>query len=330
MMEVYIIAEAGINHNGRFDTAKELILTAKKIGANAIKFQTFKSDNLTVKDSPLANYQKKSSSSLTQHQMLKKLELSYENFTDLKNYCTEIGIDFISTAFDLESLDFLKSINQNVWKVPSGEITNLPYLRKLSQIANNVILSTGMSTLEEIQQAFDLLKENVEKISILHCTSEYPAPLEDVNLKVIEKFKELFQVEIGYSDHTEGIIVPLSAVALGATIIEKHFTLDKNAEGPDHKSSLNPTEFKAMVKGIRDLETALGSSEKVVTPSERKNRDIVRKSIVALKPIKKDEVFSETNVTTKRPGFGISPMKWDEVIGKKAPKDFEKDDFIIL
>ena len=329
-MGVYIIAEAGVNHNGNFNTAKDLILMAKKIGANAIKFQTFKSDNLTVKNSPLANYQKNALQMNSQYHMLKKLELSYKSFTDLKTYSKEVGIDFISTAFDLESLEFLKSIHQNIWKIPSGEITNLPYLRKISQIANNVILSTGMSTLEEVRQAFDLLKGNVEKISILHCTSEYPAPLVDVNLKVIEKFKNLFNVEIGYSDHTKGIIVPISAVALGATIIEKHFTLDENAEGPDHKSSLNPTEFKEMVQGIRDLEIALGSSDKVVTPSEKPNRDIVRKSIVALKPIKLNEVFSELNLTTKRPGFGISPMKWDEVIGKKARKDFDKDEFITL
>lgn len=329
-MGVYIIAEAGINHNGSFKTAKELIVRAKEAGANAIKFQTFKSDNVTVQDSPLANYQKSSSNINSQYQMLKKLELSYDNFASLKDYSMNLGIDFISTAFDLESLDFLKSINQHVWKVPSGEITNLPYLRKLSQIANNVILSTGMSTIEEIKQAFELLNKNVEKISILHCTSEYPAPLEDVNLKVIETFKELFKVEIGYSDHTEGIIVPVSAVALGATIIEKHFTLDKNAEGPDHKSSLNPTEFAEMVKGIRDIEIAMGHSEKVVTPSESPNRDIVRKSIVALKPIQKNEEFSALNLTTKRPGYGISPMKWDEVVGKKATKDFNKDDLITL
>lgn len=329
-MSVYIIAEAGVNHNGDFDKAKELVVTAKKIGANAIKFQTFKSDSLTIENSPLANYQRKTLNLGNQHQMLKRLELSYEDFKELKNYAKKTGIDFISTAFDLESLDFLNSIGQKIWKVPSGEITNLPFLRKLSQIANNVILSTGMSTLEEVKTAFNLISKNVEKISILHCTSEYPAPLKDVNLRVIEKFRELFKVDIGYSDHTEGITVPLSAVALGATIIEKHFTLDKNAEGPDHKSSLNPNEFRSMIMAIRDLEIALGSSEKVVTPSEQNNRDIVRKSIVASKPIKKGEIFSELNLTTKRPGYGISPMGWDEVIGKKARKNFDKDDFISL
>lgn len=260
--------------------------------------------------------------------MIKKLELSFEQFIELKRYCDEMRIKFLSTPFDLDSIEFLKKLGMKIWKVPSGEITNLPYLRKIAEVADEIILSTGMSDLCEISKAVEILKKENKKILILHCNTEYPTPMEDVNLRAMELLKEKFNVEVGYSDHTLGIEVPIAAVALGARIIEKHFTLDKNMEGPDHKASLEPEELKKMVAGIRNIEEALGKKQKEVTESEKKNKDIARKSIVAKKNIKKGEIFTEESLTVKRPGNGISPMQWDEVIGKISIRNFEEDELI--
>lgn len=335
MDHTLIIAEAGVNHNGDFEIAKKLVDAAARAGADYIKFQTFKAEALVSKNAQKAEYQQtnikeKDSSQLN---MLKKLELSERQHLDLIHYCQEKNIHFFSTAFDLESINFLKSCNLNLWKIPSGEITNYPYLKKIAQTGEPVILSTGMCTMEDIENAIAVLTANgtkKEDITVLHCNTEYPTPMQDVNLKAMQTISRELGVKVGYSDHTLGIEVPIAAVALGATIIEKHFTLDRNMEGPDHKASLEPDELKAMVDAIRNIEQALGSAEKTVTDSERKNMTVARKSIVALTSIKKGDLFSETNITVKRPGSGISPMLWESVLGQIASRDFEEDELIEL
>lgn len=333
MKKVFIIAEAGVNHNGSLETAKRLVDVAKQAGVDAVKFQTFKAKNLVSKAAQKADYQKKNTGNSDDKQidMLKKLELSFDDFRELKNYCDKVGVIFMSTPFDFDSLDFLNTIEMPNYKIPSGEITNLPYLIRIAKAGREVILSTGMCDMEEIEQAVDALqKYGASKISLLHCTTEYPAPFEEVNLNAMLTLKEKFGLETGYSDHTRGIEIPVAAVALGAKIIEKHFTLDKNMEGPDHKASLNPQELSEMVSAIRNVEKSLGTGEKKPTKSELKNRTVARKSIVALRDIKKGENFTEENITVKRPGNGISPMKWFDVLGKTAVQDFDEDELIEL
>jgi N,N'-diacetyllegionaminate synthase len=323
----FIIAEAGVNHNGSIVLAKKLIDKAVHAGCDAVKFQTFKAENVISKIAEKTEYQKKrTDSGENQLQMIKKLELSYDDFTELKNYCDDRGIMFLSSPFDVESVDFLANLGVEYFKIPSGEIVNLPYLRKIASYGKKVILSTGMATLEEIEAAVKILRPC--QVSLLHCTTEYPCPHDEVNLRAIQTLKNEFDLEVGYSDHAEGIEIPAAAVAMGATIIEKHFTLDKNMEGPDHGASLNPEELIRMVQVIRNIEKAMGNGEKVPSRSELKNIAIVRKSIVAKRDIKKREIFSDENLTTKRPGNGISPMKWDEIIGTIAQKNYNKDELI--
>ena len=330
-MAVYIIAEAGVNHNGSFELACKLVDSAKHAGADCIKFQTFKSENLVSHTAKKAEYQKKTTGDSSQQEMLKKLELSFDEFLQLKSYCEKVGICFLSTPFDFDSIDFLNSIDMPFWKIPSGEVTNLPYLVALAKTGKAVVMSTGMCTLQEIREAVKVLKENGTKdIKLLHCNTEYPTPFEDVNLKAMQTLRDELHLEVGYSDHTKGIEVPIAAVALGATTIEKHFTLDRNMEGPDHKASLEPNELAAMVCAIRNIEKAIGTGEKLPSPSEKKNIAIARKSIVAKAKIKAGEVFTEENITVKRPGTGISPMKWFDVLGTKAIRDFDEDELISL
>ena len=332
MSKVKIIAEAGVNHNGDIIIAKKMIDFAKKAGADYIKFQTFIPENLVSKHAKKAEYQKTTTASdESQIQMLRKLMLSKNEFIELSDYCKATFIGFISTPFDLESVGFLNSFNMDFWKVPSGEITNLPYLVEIAKTGKPIILSTGMSDLDEIDAALNVLHSNgAGKITLLHCNTQYPTPMEDVNLNAMLTLKDRYKCDVGYSDHTLGIEVPIAAVALGATVIEKHFTLDRNMEGPDHKASLEPNEFKSMVSAIRNIEKALGTGNKVASPSETENKDIARKSIVASRMIKKGEVFSKDNITTKRPGSGISPMKWYNVIGAVAKRDFQEDELIEL
>ena len=329
MKQTFIIAEAGVNHNGSLDLAKKLIEKAKEAGADCVKFQTVeKPENLVSKFAKKAEYQiQNTGSNESQLEMLKKLCLTYENFTELKNYCDEKGIMFLSTPFDLESIDFLNDLGMTLFKIPSGEITNLPYLRKINSFGKKVILSTGMATIDEIKEALNVLK-NCD-VSLLHCTTEYPCPYDNVNMKAMLTMKEHFNLPVGYSDHTQGIEIPIMAVAMGAEIIEKHFTLNKTMEGPDHKASLEPEELKQMVKSIRNIEKAFGSGVKEPQESEKKNIEIARKSIVAKCNIKKGEILTADNLTVKRPATGISPMKWDEVIGTLASKDFSEDENII-
>ena len=330
-MSVYIIAEAGVNHNGSFELACRLADAAKEAGADCVKYQTFKSENLVSKDAQKAEYQKKTTGDSSQQDMLKKLELSYDSFVRLKEYCNKIGICFLSTPFDFESIDFLKSLDMPFWKIPSGEVTTYPYLVALAKTGKPVVMSTGMCEMNEIADAIKVLKDNGTKdIKLLHCNTEYPTPFEDVNLTAMKTMREAFGVEVGYSDHTKGIEVPIAAVALGATIIEKHFTLDRNMEGPDHKASLEPQELKQMVCSIRNIEKAIGTGDKTPSASEKKNITIARKSIVAKKEIKAGEVFTVENITVKRPGTGISPMRWNEVLGTKAVRDFNEDEKIEL
>lgn len=332
MEKVFILVEAGVNHNGCLETAKKMIQVAKDSGADAIKFQTFKAEKLVSKFAEKAEYQKNNTQIIeSQLEMIKRLELTFEDFKELKEYCEELGILFLSTPFDFESIEFLKELKMEIWKIPSGEITNLPYLRKVGKIAKKIIISTGMCELFEIEEALNILKDSgVSDIAILHCNTEYPTPMKDVNLRAMQTLKKKFKQKIGYSDHTLGIEVPIAAVALGAEIIEKHFTLDKCMIGPDHKASLNPIELKNMIDSIRNIEVALGSADKFVTESELKNKNIARKSIVAKKNISQGEIFTEDNLTIKRPGNGISPMKWDEVIGKIAKKEFIEDELITI
>ena len=329
MEHVYIIAEAGVNHNGNFELAKKMVDAAKMAGVDCVKFQTFKSENLVSHSAQKAEYQKKTTGDSFQLGMLKKLELSYAQFAELKKYCEKVEIEFLSTPFDLESIDFLNDLGVPFWKVPSGEITDLPYLVKIAQTGKPVIMSTGMSTMKEIEEAVCVLHQNgAEDIQLLHCNTEYPTPFEDVNLNAMHAMKKRFHLEVGYSDHTSGIEVPIAAAALGAKVIEKHFTLEKNMEGPDHKASLEPQELVAMVQGIRHVEQALGSEEKAPTSSEKKNTDVARKSIVAKRKILAGEILTEDYITVKRPGSGISPMRWYEVLGTAAIRDFEEDELI--
>lgn len=334
MSKTIIIAEAGVNHNGSLDLAKELVLAAKRAGADYVKFQTSVPEKLISKVAKMAEYQKTNiGKEESQLEMLRKLVLKLEDFSVLKEYCDQQGIKFMSTPFDLTSIDVLEPLGMDYWKIPSGEITNLPYLRKIAKLHQPVILSTGMSCLGEIEDALRVLTEegiNKEQISLLHCNTEYPTPFEDVNLKAMHTLKECFGVRVGYSDHTKGIEVPIAAVAMGAEIIEKHFTLDKTLPGPDHVASLEPQELKAMVDSIRNIEKATGSGIKQVSSSEKKNIAIARKSIIAARDIKAGETFTEENLTVKRPGNGINPMRWDEVIGQVAKRDFVEDELIEL
>lgn len=332
MSRVKIIAEAGVNHNGNIIIAKKMIDFAKEAGVDYIKFQTFIPENLVSKYAKKAEYQKiTTASDESQLQMLRKLMLSKNEFIELSDYCKATSIGFISTPFDLESVDFLNSFNMDFWKVPSGEITNLPYLVEIAKTGKPIILSTGMSDLDEIDAALNVLHSNgAGKITLLHCNTQYPTPMEDVNLNAMLTLKDRYNCDVGYSDHTLGIEVPIAAVGLGATVIEKHFTLSSDMEGPDHKASLEPKEFKSMVSAIRNIEKALGTGNKVASPSETENKDIARKSIVASRMIKKGEVFSKDNITTKRPGSGISPMRWYNVIGAVAKRDFQEDELIEL
>ena len=335
MKRTLIIAEAGVNHNGDIAKAKALIDKGAEAGVDFVKFQTFKAGNLVTKQAKRAAYQDKNTQDNdSQYEMLKKLELSQAVHQELIDYCAQKGVQFLSTGFDFESLEFLAGLGITIAKIPSGEITNLPYLRKIATLFPEVILSTGMATITEIKDAVKVLTDNgisKDKITILHCNTEYPTPMEDVNLKAMLHIQRELGVPVGYSDHTLRIEVPIAAVALGATVIEKHFTLDKTLPGPDHKASLEPEELKAMVMAIRNIEKAIGGSGlKEVSKSEAKNKPIARKSIVATKTIKKGDLFSVENLTVKRPGTGISPMQWDNVIGKTAKKDFEEDDLIEL
>lgn len=327
---IFIIAEAGVNHNGSIDLAKALVDAAKDAGVDAVKFQTFKADKIVAKGAPKAQYQRNTTGeNETQFDMLKKLELNLESHLILSNYCNERGILFLSTAFDLDSLDLLEELKIPMHKIPSGELTNLPYLEKVARTKKPIIMSCGMADIKEIKQALEILRENgAEDITILHCNTEYPTPYNDVNLRAMNTIAKDLGIKVGYSDHTLGIEVPIAAAALGAEVIEKHFTLDKTMEGPDHKASLEPHELKSMVKAIRNIEVALGSGIKTPTVSEEKNKNIARKSIVAKVNIKKGEILSENNLTVKRPGNGISPMNWYNVIGNAAIRDFLEDELI--
>ena len=334
MNNVIIIAEAGVNHNGSIDLAKKLIDAAVNAGVDFVKFQTFKSESLVSKSAIKASYQIENTNdtSESQLQMLKKLELTMEQHYEIVSYCKEKNISFFSTAFDIESLEFLKELGLSMVKIPSGEITNLPYLRKAAELFSEIIISTGMSTMNDIEQAVNVFLKaghNQNNISIMHCNTEYPTEMKDVNLLAMNTIQLKFSTKVGYSDHTLGTEVPIAAVALGAKIIEKHFTLDRNLPGPDQLASLEPNELKFMVDSIRNIELAIsGSGEKLPSESERKNIEIARKSIVAKTNILKGDMFSEKNITTKRPGNGLSPMQWDNVIGKIANKNFNEDDLI--
>ena len=332
MSHVYIIAEAGVNHNGDLKIAKEMVGVAKNAGVDAIKFQTFVTENLVTRNAQTAEYQKHNTGKQeTQFEMLKRLELSYDNYKELKELCSETGIEFLSTPFDIESIKMLERLDIDKFKVPSGEITNYPYLVQIAQTGKPIIMSSGMCTWSEIADAVQVLRDHgTTDLSLLHCTTEYPAPYNEVNLKVINAMQDKFGVKVGYSDHTQGIEVAVAAVAMGAEIIEKHFTLSREMEGPDHKASLEPQELKSMVQAIRNVEMAIGSLEKRPSKSEIQNMKVARKSIVAKRNIKAGEMFSEENLTTKRPGTGLSPMLWNSVIGQVAVRNFEKDECIRL
>ena len=330
MDRVFIIAEAGVNHNGSVELAKKLIDVAAGAGADAVKFQTFKAQKLVSKAAKKAAYQQETTSaSESQYDMIKKLELDVQTHRELIAYCKAKGIMFLSTPFDHESIELLHSLGLEIFKIPSGEITNLPYLRHIGSLGKRVILSTGMADIGEIEDALDVLTTAgtpKEKITVLHANTMYPTPMEDVNLKAMRTIACTFKCDVGYSDHTLGIEVPVAAVAMGAKVIEKHFTLDKTMEGPDHKASLEPYELGAMIKAIRNIEKALGSGIKKPSPSEKPNMEVARKSIVAARPIAKGECFTEENLTIKRPGNGMSPMRWDEIIGTIAQKEYETDE----
>ena len=327
-----IIAEAGVNHNGSIELAKKLIDVAAEAGADFVKFQTFKAETLVTQTADKAEYQKEiTDTDESQFEMIKKLELDRKTHEELIEYCKQKDIQFLSTPFDHDSIDLLDELNIPLFKIPSGEITNLPYLRHIGKMGKPIIMSTGMSTLDEVHNALNILIESgaeKEQITILHCNTEYPTPMKDVNLKAMLTIKDELGVNIGYSDHTLGIEVAISAVAMGATVIEKHFTLDRNMSGPDHAASLEPEELKAMVTAIRNIEKAMGDGIKKPSSSETKNISVARKSIVAKMSIKKGELFTEENLTVKRPGTGISPMGWDTVLGKVASSDYEMDDLI--
>jgi len=332
-MSVFIIAEAGVNHNGSRELAKKLIDAASDAGADAVKFQTFKAEKLVSRDAKKAAYQQENmqEESDSQYVMLKKLELDVATHKELIAYAQSKNIMFLSTPFDLESVKLLDDLGLEIFKVPSGEITNLPYLRAIAKLGKKVILSTGMSTMEEVREAFEVLLNNGTKkanITILHANTMYPTPMEDVNLRAMLSIQKELGVAVGYSDHTLGIEVPIAAVAMGASVIEKHFTLSRDMEGPDHKASLEPHELKAMVSSIRNIQKALGSSEKKPSASEMPNITVARKSIVAARKIAKGEVLSEENLTVKRPGGGINPMRWDEILGRVATKEYDVDAMI--
>ncbi len=332
MNKVIIIAEAGVNHNGSYELAKKMIVAAKEAGADYIKFQTAVPELVISKYAVQAEYQKENTGiEESQLDMCRKIHLPLADYKRLQCACEREGIKFLSTPFDLVSIDVLKELRMDFMKIPSGEITNLPYLRKIAGLGIPVILSTGMSNLGEIEKAIGILEGNGlgrEKITLLHCNTEYPTPYKDVNLRAMQTLSRCFGTSVGYSDHTLGIEIPIAAVAMGASVIEKHFTLDRHLEGPDHKASLEPQELKVMVEAIRHIEKALGNGLKQVSDSEKKNVYIARKSIVAYRPIRAGEVFTEENIIVKRPGNGISPMCWDEILGKKARRDFQEDELI--
>jgi len=330
MEKVYIIAEAGDNHNGDFNTALKLVDVAKRAGADCVKFQTFVTEEIISKYAEMAEYQKKNTGKEeSQFEMVKRLELSFDEFRKIKEYCDRVGIQFLSTPFDLKSVDFLNELGVPFFKIPSGEITNYPYLIKIAHTGKPVVMSTGMCEPDEILAAINVLEKNGSgEITLLHCNTEYPTPLKDVNLYAMRTMKKMFGKKVGYSDHTKGIEVPVAAVALGACVIEKHFTLDKNMPGPDHKASLEPDELGRMVKNIRNIEIALGDGVKRVSESERKNITIARKSIVARRNIQEGEILTEENLAVKRPGTGINPMQWMEVLGTRAVRDFKEDELI--
>lgn len=334
MSKVVIIAEAGVNHNGSLEMACRLADEAKHAGADYVKFQTGIPENVISVRAEQAEYQKHNTgTSESQLDMVRKIMLRPDDFKSLKEYCDSIGIRFLSTPFDLDSIDILKPLEMDLWKIPSGEITNLPYLRKIASMGQPVVMSTGMSRLGEVDDAVGVLLDGdltLDMITLLHCNTEYPTPYTDVNLRAMLTLRDAIGCRVGYSDHTLGIEVPVAAVAMGAEVIEKHFTLDKTLPGPDHVASLEPAELKAMVSAIRHTEAALGSGRKEVSRSERKNIAIARKSIIAARPISKGERFSHDNLTVKRPGNGISPMLWDTVVGLEAPRDFEPDELIEL
>lgn len=327
--QVIIIAEAGVNHNGDLMLAKEMIRKAWESGADYVKFQTFIPQNLVTDTAEKADYQKRETGGCSQLEMLKQLALPQEAFRELKGYCDQFGIGFLSTPFDLQSIDFLAELNMDYWKIPSGEITNLPYLEKIAKMGKKFILSTGMSELNEIEKAVNILEKHGDsEIVILHCNTGYPTPVVDVNLHAMKQIEKIFHKVVGYSDHTKGIEIPIAAVALGAKIIEKHFTLDKRMKGPDHQASLEPDELAIMVQAIRNVEIALGDGRKRRTESEKYNLDVVRKSIISSKYIKVGELFTEDNLTVKRPGGGISPMEWYHILGKRAKKDYKPNEMI--
>jgi len=332
MSKVFIIAEAGVNHNGSLTIAKKMVDVASSVGADAVKFQTFNAEALVSKYAPKAGYQKIATvKGESQLEMIRKLELGLNAHKELKRYCRAKKIMFLSSPFDLESIDFLAGLGLSTFKIPSGEITNLPYLRKIGSLRRKIIMSTGMATLEEVKDALDVLVKNGTKkkdIIVLHCNTEYPTPFKDVNLLAMLTIRDKFGVKVGYSDHTLGIEVAIAAVALGATVIEKHFTLDRDMLGPDHKASLEPFELKQMVGLIRNIERALGTGIKKPSKSEVKNIAVARKSIVAAIDIKEGEQFNKNSIAVKRPGFGLSPMLWDMVIGRKAKQDFKRDSLI--
>jgi N,N'-diacetyllegionaminate synthase len=329
-MSCLIIAEAGVNHNGDVEIAKRLVDAALDAGADYIKFQTFMADSLVTTKAKKAEYQERETGSQeSQYSMLKRLELSHKDFILLSNYCRTKGISFLSTPFDDESIQFLNNLGIKVWKIPSGEVTNYPYLVKIAETHKPIIMSTGMCTLNDVEDAIKVLTiHGCGPITLLHCTTEYPSPYTDVNLKAMETMNHTFNLPVGYSDHTEGITIPIAAAALGAVVIEKHFTLDKAMEGPDHKASLEPNELKTMVDAIRCVQTSMGDGVKIPTVSECNNIAIVRKSIVASRSIKQGEQFTKENITTKRPGTGINPMRWNEIIGQFAKRSFDKDEMI--
>ena len=330
-MKVFVIAEAGVNHNGSIKIAKKLIDVASNAGADAVKFQTFKAKNLATKNSKKASYKKNIYSKYNKIDMLKRIELNKKMHLQLIKHCKKKNIKFLSSPFDHESIEMLHKLGLDIIKIPSGEITNLPYLKHIGKLKKKIILSTGMANILEIKNALNILYKSGTKkknITVLHANTEYPTPMEDVNLRAMLTIGKKFNINIGYSDHTLGIEVSLAAVALGASCIEKHFTLDCNMEGPDHKASLEPGQLKTMIRAIRNVEKALGSSIKKLSKSEKKNLNIVRKSIVFLSKIKKNEILNENNIAVKRPGGGISPMKWDEVLGTNAIKDYDEDEKI--
>ncbi|HGO5847139.1 N-acetylneuraminate synthase [Mannheimia haemolytica] len=336
MAKVFIVAEIGCNHNGDPALAKKMVDVAKACGVDAVKFQTFKADKLISKYAPKAEYQKVTTGTAdSQLEMTRKLELPYDEFVKLEAYARSLGLEVFSTPFDFESIEFLASQQQKVWKIPSGELTKLPYLEKIARLpieGKTIVISTGMATIEETKASLKVLEDNgmaKKDITILHCNTEYPTPYEDVNLNAFHQLKQEFgDYSLGFSDHSAGYFAGLAAVPYGITFIEKHFTLDKNFEGPDHKASVTPEELKLLCEGIRAVEKSLGSSEKLVTNSEAKNKIVARKSIIAARPIKKGEIFTTENITTKRPGNGISPMFWYDVLGKEAQHDFEEDQLI--